>query len=67
MDFLIIGSLFSFLYRPSSTFGEVANEKFWTNHRSLLYTLTVTTTTATTNNLGLFFNPELTHQNGWIV
>ncbi len=41
VDFLIISSLFSFLYLPSSITGEVANEKFWKNHRLLLHTSTV--------------------------
>ncbi len=36
MDFLIISSLFSFLYLFNSITGEVANEKFWKNHRLLL-------------------------------
>ncbi len=35
VDFLIISSLFSFLYLST---GEVANEKFWKNHRLLLQT-----------------------------
>ncbi len=34
MDFLIMSSLFSFLYLT----GEVANEEFWKNHRVLLHT-----------------------------
>ncbi len=41
MDFLIIGSLFLFLYLSSSITGEVANKKFWKNHRLFLYTPTV--------------------------
>ncbi len=41
LDFLIISSLFSFLYLCSSITGEVANEKFWKNHRLLLHTPTV--------------------------
>ncbi len=41
MDFLIISSLFSFLYFPSSITGEVANKKFWKNHRVFLHTPTV--------------------------
>ncbi len=44
VDFLIIGSLFSFLYLSSYSTGEVENEKFWKNHRSLLHTLTVSYT-----------------------
>ncbi len=44
MDFLIISSLFSFLYLSSSIAGEVANEKFWKNHRILLHTPTISYT-----------------------
>ncbi len=38
VNFLIINSLFSFLYLSSSITGDIANEKFWKNHRLLLHT-----------------------------
>ncbi len=41
VDFLIISSLFLFLYLSSSITEEVANEKFLKNHRLLLRTSTV--------------------------
>ncbi len=41
VDFLIINTLFSFLYSSSSITKEVANQKFWKNHRLLLHTLTI--------------------------
>ncbi len=41
MDFLIIISLFSFLFIFSSITGKVANEKFWKNHRVLLHIPTI--------------------------
>ncbi len=41
VDFLIISSLFSFLYLFSFITREIANEKFWKNHRLFLHTPTV--------------------------
>ncbi len=41
VDFLIISSLFSFLYLSSSITGELADEKFCKNHRLLLRTPTI--------------------------
>ncbi len=41
VDFLMISSLFWFLYLSSSITGEKANEKFWRNFRLLLHTSTI--------------------------
>ncbi len=41
VDFLIISTLFSFLYLSNSITGKVANKKLWKNHKLLLHTLTI--------------------------
>ncbi len=41
VDFLIIGSLFSFLYLSSSITEDIANEKFQKNHKLMLHTPTI--------------------------